>query len=232
MGLKHKANIQNQLAFALAWKKRSSHVYCHQIKYFGASSPSGKKPMFDHKKMKSRSNLVFIKIQNTNQPRRKECRSAKLHPNNRTRPSKRLGAINTKGTIWYLKKTQNTLPVFKIICEARWPFLCGCYCPTCHLAVHHPHTVSITGCPWPVMCTERRTENISQRLHHISTCKNRKHAEKLLLQTWKGPLVIKTKRTSNRMHRSLQWKGRHRNANSEKIHTRISLLFLQCASKN
>lgn len=98
MGLKHKANIQNQLAFALAWKKRSSHVYSSQIKYFGASSLSGKKPTFDHKKKKSRSNLVFIKIQNTNQPRRKECRSAKLHPNNRTRPSKRFGTINTKGT--------------------------------------------------------------------------------------------------------------------------------------
>lgn len=114
---------------------------------------------------------------NTNQPRRKECRSAKLHPNNCPRPSKGLGTVNTKGTFWYLKTTQNTLPVFKIICEARWPFLCGCYCPTCHLAVHHPHTVSITGCPWPVMCTERRTENISQCLHRISTSKNRKRAE-------------------------------------------------------
>lgn len=61
--------------------------------------------------------------------------------------------------------------------------LCGFCCPTCHLAVHHPHTVSITGCPWPVMCTERRTENISLCRPCTSTSKNRKHADKLCLQT-------------------------------------------------
>lgn len=96
---------------------------------------------------------------------KKECCYAKMHPNNRTQPSKRLGTINSKGTFWYFKKTPKCTSCFQDYLRSAmtfpprlllslfvtWP----CTVPTCYALV------SITGCPWPVMCTERRTENSS-----------------------------------------------------------------------